>query len=166
MYCIRVYEDDEITLSTGFKNKCHKMNIIFQTTGGNSSGLNEKYEIPNKSCDNMSRSILLNLIHLTKLFFPEFQLVIFYNTEVITGCTNIPLNSTSMRSHHTINTSKYWGKYFISSMDELQKLNFITVTIFLIYDVLNVPSTCTVPGSFLGDTLVTISQVILQSHVL
>ena len=42
---------------------CHNMNIIVQTTGGDSSSLNGKSKSPNKILDNITRALLLNSSH-------------------------------------------------------------------------------------------------------
>ena len=60
---IRVYEDGALARSSEFMKSCHTMNIIVQTTGLYASSLNGKIECPNKTLANITRALLLNLIH-------------------------------------------------------------------------------------------------------
>ena len=60
---ILVYEDGELSRSYEFTNKCHNMNTIIKTTGGDESSLNGKLETPNKILVNIKRDHLLNLSH-------------------------------------------------------------------------------------------------------
>ena len=48
---------------SGFMKTCNDMNIMVQTTGGYESYLNCKSESPNKTLDNITRTLLLNSIH-------------------------------------------------------------------------------------------------------
>ena len=57
---IRVDEVEAPARSSGFIKTCHNMNIIVQTTGGDTSCINVKSEIPNKTLDNIKRALLLN----------------------------------------------------------------------------------------------------------
>ena len=56
---------------------CHNMNIIFQTTGGDASALKGKSESPNKTLDNITRSLLLNSSHKKELCCFDYQYAIW-----------------------------------------------------------------------------------------
>ena len=60
---IQVDEYGSSSGSSEFMNTCHNMNIIVKTTGGDSSSLNDKSEIPNKTISYITRSLLLNSSH-------------------------------------------------------------------------------------------------------
>ena len=60
---IRVDEDGSLARSSKFMRTCHNMNIIVQTTGGDSSSLNGKSESPNKTLANIKRALLINSSH-------------------------------------------------------------------------------------------------------
>ena len=60
---IRVDVDGALARSYEFMKKCHNMNIIVKTTGGDASDINGKSESPNKKLYNIKRSLLLKLIH-------------------------------------------------------------------------------------------------------
>ena len=46
--------------SSEFMRKCHTINIIVQTTGGDTSSLNGKQGSPNNTLDNIKRALLMN----------------------------------------------------------------------------------------------------------
>ena len=54
--------------SSEFMRTCYNMNIIVQTTGEYSSSLNGKRKIPDKTPDNITRSLLMNSIHKKELW--------------------------------------------------------------------------------------------------
>ena len=60
---IRVDKDVVLARSSESIKTCHKINIIVQTTGGYESSIDGKIEIPNKTLDNVTKAILLNLSH-------------------------------------------------------------------------------------------------------
>ena len=57
---IRVEKDGALARSSEFMKTCNNKNTIVQTTGGDASALNGKTESPNKTLDNIKRSLLLN----------------------------------------------------------------------------------------------------------
>ena len=60
---IQVDEDGARAIYFELINSCHNMNIIVQTTGGDSSSLNVKTEIPYDKIANITRALLLNSSH-------------------------------------------------------------------------------------------------------
>ena len=64
---IRVDEDEALARSSEFMTTCHNMNIIVQATDVYASSLNGKSESPNKTLDNITRSLLLNSSHKKEL---------------------------------------------------------------------------------------------------
>ena len=56
---IRVDEYGALAISSEFMRTCHNMNIIVRTIGGDSSSINGKSEIPNKTLANITRYLLL-----------------------------------------------------------------------------------------------------------
>ena len=78
---IRVDEDGELAISSGFMRKCHKMNIIVQNTGGDASSLNVKSESPNKNISNTTKYILLNSSHEEVLWCFAYQYAIWISRQ-------------------------------------------------------------------------------------
>ena len=56
---IKFYSDGALARSSEFMKTCHNMNIIVQTTCGDSSSINGKSKIPNKTLANIMRALLL-----------------------------------------------------------------------------------------------------------
>ena len=56
---VRVDEDGALARYSEFIKTCHNMNIIFQTTGGETSSLNCKSESPNFSRDSNASIIFV-----------------------------------------------------------------------------------------------------------
>ena len=50
-------EDGALARSSEFMSKCQNMNIVVQTTGGDSYSLNGKSEIPNNTLANITINI-------------------------------------------------------------------------------------------------------------
>ena len=57
---IWVDEDGALERSSEFMKTCHDMNIIFQTTGGDTSYLKGKSKITNKTLANITKALRLN----------------------------------------------------------------------------------------------------------
>ena len=57
---IRVDEDGLLKRYYDLMKTCHNMNIIVQTTGRDTSSVNVKIEIPNKTLAIITRGLLLN----------------------------------------------------------------------------------------------------------
>ena len=77
---VQVDEDGALERYSEFMNKCHKMNIIVQITGGDVSSLNGKIKSIDKTLANITRSLLLNSIH--KHFFDNSLIIILYGPPV------------------------------------------------------------------------------------
>ena len=60
---IKIDEDGALARSSEFTKTCHNMSIIVKTIGGDSSPLNGKSEVPNKTLANLTRALLLNSSH-------------------------------------------------------------------------------------------------------
>ena len=73
---IRVDEDGAPARSYEFMKTFYNMNIIVQTTGGYSSSLNGKVKIPNKTCSNITRDILLKSSHNKEVWCFAYQYAI------------------------------------------------------------------------------------------
>ena len=71
---IIVDEDGSLAIYFGFMRTYHNMNIIFQTTGGDSYSLNGNIEIPNKTLASITTALLLNSSH--KEFFLNYPIII------------------------------------------------------------------------------------------
>ena len=63
---IRVDEDGELVRSYEFMKTCHKLKIIFQATGVDTSSLNGKSKIPNKTLASITSALILNSRHNKK----------------------------------------------------------------------------------------------------
>ena len=74
---IRVDEDGAPEISSKKAKKCHNMNIIVQTIGGDVSSINGKSESPNKTIDNITRDILLKSSHKKELWCFAYQYAIW-----------------------------------------------------------------------------------------
>ena len=61
---IWVDKDGALAGSSEFMNKCHNMNIICKTTGGDAYFLNGKIKISNNTLSNITWSLLLNSSHM------------------------------------------------------------------------------------------------------
>ena len=68
-----VDEDGVLSISSEFMNTCHNRKIIVKTTGGDASSLNGKIESPNKTLDNITRSLLINSYHNKELWCFAYQ---------------------------------------------------------------------------------------------
>ena len=73
---IRVDEYRALARSSEFMKTCHNMSIIFQTTGGDTSFINGKRKIPNKTLANITRDLLMNSSHKKELLCFPYQYVI------------------------------------------------------------------------------------------
>ena len=70
-------EDSEMSIYYLFMRTCHNRNITVQTTDGDSPYHNGNSEIPNKTLDNITRSLMLNSIHKKELLFLAYQFAIY-----------------------------------------------------------------------------------------
>ena len=88
---IRVDEDVSLEISSEFMSTCPNMNIIVESTGGYASYLNGKSESTNNKLANITRSLLLNLIHKKELCSVDYQYAIwlFQRTENML-CGDVP----------------------------------------------------------------------------
>ena len=74
---IRFDEDGAPARSSQLMNTCHNMNIIVHTTGGDSSSLNGKSEIPSKTISNITRALLLNSCYKKEIYFFKYKYAIW-----------------------------------------------------------------------------------------
>ena len=63
MAFIKVYKFGALDRSPEFMRTFHNMKILVQTTGVEISSINVKSEIPNKTLENFTRTLLINSTH-------------------------------------------------------------------------------------------------------
>ena len=103
---IRVYEYVSLGRSSEFMKTCHNINIVVQNTGRYASPLNGKSEIPNNTFSNITRAVLLNLIHKKELVPSPISMPSGFFFGIRIGCVVMLLTSSGMEQYLHTNTSK------------------------------------------------------------
>ena len=85
---------------------CHNINIVVQNTGRYASPLNGKSEIPNNTFSNITRAVLLNLIHKKELVPSPISMSSGFFFGIRIGCVVMLLTSSGMEQDLHTNTSK------------------------------------------------------------
>ena len=122
---IRFDEDGAPARSSKFVKKCHNMNIIVQTIGGDAYFINGRIESPNKTLDNITRDILLNSSHKKELWCFAYQYAIWIyhlNENILRGGVHYFLWCGTRPSYKHI---KIWGVrvYIINGRATRKKLD-------------------------------------------
>ena len=70
---MNVHSSSTLSRSSEFTRICHNMNIVVQTTGGDTSSLKIKSEIPNNTLANIPWDIMLKPSHKEELWCFSYQ---------------------------------------------------------------------------------------------
>ena len=112
---IRFDENGALARFSGLMKTCQNMNIIVQTTGGDTYSVNGKIEIPNKTLSNITINLLLKLSHKKELWWFYYQYTIWFSCRTENRlCGDIPY----LLWNGTGPTYGVWE--YTSSMDVLQ----------------------------------------------
>ena len=122
---IRVDEDRELARTSEPIKTCHNMNIIVQTTGGDTSSLNGKSESHNKALSNIKIAIVLNSSHKKESWYLAYQYAIWLSRQTgnrLCGDVHYLLCHGTRTSYKHI---KIWvvRVYIISGRDTRKKLD-------------------------------------------
>ena len=85
---------------------CHNKNIIVKTTGVDTSSLNGKTEIPNKTLVDITRALLMISSHKKELFCLAYHSSIFLSRKTENRLSGDFLNSSVIYQYHHKDTSK------------------------------------------------------------